>query len=383
MAKGSILHVVTTVEMGGIEILVRDLAAQQRKAGYTVNVCCSSGHGGVLESDFATLGVGVYCASAYRGRWSLPRVMASIWGILRHVRPNIVHIHTESVFAIIPALMARLQGTPSLVRSLHLCVPGGTDGWLRRRWRRLEMTGCVWLGVRIVGVSSDVRHDESRRVGIPEEWITVIDNGIDTERFGAEGRGHLALTTLIGREAPRERMFLMLCVARLQPQKNHALLVRATADLLRRDCPREPHLLLAGVGELEADLRRLSRELGVNDYVHFLGLRRDVPDLLAETDVFVMSSDFEGFGISVAEAMSAGKPVIATDVPGFKSVVAHGQTGLLIAPGDPHRFADALESLLRDPALGRTMGQAARARAVANYSLEACARAYEALYEHR
>jgi glycosyltransferase involved in cell wall biosynthesis len=139
-------------------------------------------------------------------------------------------------------------------------------------------------------------------------------------------------------------------------------------------------LLLVGTGDLEPGLQRLTRELGLTDRVHLLGLRQDVPALLRQTDLFALASHTEAFGISVVEAMAAGKAVVATDVPGLREIIVHGQTGLLVAAQDPAAFADALERLLRDAALREAMGQAGRARAEQNYSLAACAAAYEDLY---
>jgi glycosyltransferase involved in cell wall biosynthesis len=380
MGPGSILHVVTTIEMGGIETLVRDLAALQVQAGYTVNVCCAGGCGGVLEPDFAAMGAGVHVAAGYRKLRGLPRFAASIWRILGRTRPDILHLHTESFSAFVPILLARLRGVRSVVRSKHSCVPQRAERDVRWLWRHVEVALSVALGARVVAVSNDVLRNEVRRLRIPSRWVTVIDNGVNADRFRVDGHEGVPLSSLIGKGTARDRLFLMICVARLMPPKNHALLLKAMAELVGRGCPREPHLLLAGPGDLEAGLRRLATELKLDEHVHFLGLRKDIPALLGVSDVFVISSHFEGLPISVIEAMAAGKPIVATAVPGLKEIVLHGQTGLLAEPGDPRQLADALETLLRDPVLCRTMGLAARARAVSHYSLEACAKAYEALY---
>jgi glycosyltransferase involved in cell wall biosynthesis len=384
MGRGAILHVVTTIEMGGIEMLVRDLAAVQSRAGYAVHVCCAGGHAGVLAPDFAAMGAIVHVAAAHpRLRW-VPRFARSMWQILRQVRPDILHIHTESFSAFIPILFARLCGVRAIVRSMHSCVPDGAERHLRRAWRHVEVALSVALGTHVVTVSQEVRRNEVQRLRIPPRWIHVIDNGVNPDRFGANGRdAGLAVSSLIGREAPRDRVFLLICVARLMPPKNHALLLNAMAELVARGGPREPHLLLVGPGDLEAELRRLASRLKLDEHVHFLGLRKDIPALLAASDAFAISSHFEGLPISVIEAMAAGKPIVATAVPGLTEIVVHEQTGLLVAPGDPSKFADALEVLLRDPVRCRRMGLAARARAIHQYSLEACARAYEALYRQK
>jgi glycosyltransferase involved in cell wall biosynthesis len=378
MPGRSILHVVTTIEMGGIETLVRDLAALQTRAGHIVHVCCAGGRAGVLAHDFADLGVPVHVPAGYRRLRSLPRFTAGIWRILGQVRPDVIHVHTETFAALVPILLARLRGVRAIVRSAHSCLT--EDRGVRWLWRRLEVALCALLETRLVAVSTDVRRARAQHLQLPPVWYTVIYNGVDTARFAAPGSNGIDPAALIGKQAERERVFLITCVARLQPPKNPELLVRAMAELVRRDCPREAHLLLAGTGDLEPGLQRLTRELGLTDRVHLLGLRQDVPALLRQTDLFALASHTEAFGISVVEAMAAGKAVVATDVPGLREIIVHGQTGLLVAAQDPAAFADALERLLRDAALREAMGQAGRARAEQNYSLAACAAAYEDLY---
>jgi len=380
VSKGSILHVVTSVEVGGIEILVRDLARLQRAAGYQVNVCCIGGWAGALEQDFLGLGVGVHPTRRWRSPGGIPRCAASVAGILRRTRPTIVHVHTEGMAAILPVLIARAHGVRSLVRSIHSCYHHGSSR-VRRLWFRLELSLSVALGTRIVAVSEEVRRWESQHLRLPESWITVVENGLDLERFAnASGRA-VDLAALIGQTGPRQQLFLVLCVAGLRPEKNHAVLLRAMAELRRRGCPRDPHLLLAGAGQLEAELRRLAQELDLERHVHFLGLRRDIPELLAAADVFAMASDREGLPICAAEAMAAGKPVVATNVPGLAAVIVDNHTGLLVPPRNPEALADALERLARDPDLCQRLGSAGRARAMQRYSIRACAAAYERLYQ--
>ena len=119
--------------------------------------------------------------------------------------------------------------------------------------------------------------------------------------------------------------------------------------------------------EVEAEIRALE----ISDAVELAGYARDVPDLLAAADVFVLSSRSEGAPFSILEAMAAGLPVVATDVGGVGELVADGETGLLVPAGDPARLAEALRSLLADAALRRRLGAAGLARARERFDLRA------------
>jgi hypothetical protein len=167
-------------------------------------------------------------------------------------------------------------------------------------------------------------------------------------------------------------------VARLEPQKNPLGLIEAFARAFG-DSPRG-RLLLAGDGSLREATREACARLGVTGRVHFLGVRTDVVELLAACDLFALSSHFEGSPLSVMEAMAAGLPVVATAVGGVPELVADGQTGLLVPPGDVRSFADALTCLAGNPGRRCEMAMAAVPRAAA-FSVDAMAARYAALFE--
>jgi len=135
---------------------------------------------------------------------------------------------------------------------------------------------------------------------------------------------------------------LVISVASLSKQKDHVTLIKAIAHL------QNVHLLIVGDGSLKTKLHEFSISLGLNNRVHFLGYRNDVPELLAAADVFVMSSHWEGFGLAVVEAMAAGVPVIASDVPGLSEVIEHGKSGLLFPARDEAKLAENIRLLLKD-----------------------------------
>ena len=136
-----------------------------------------------------------------------------------------------------------------------------------------------------------------------------------------------------------------------------------------------------GGGRREGEIRQAAESLDLSGLVHFLGSRRDVPDLLQAMDIFVLPSYSEGLSLALLEAMAAGLPVIVSRVGGNPEVVTDGVTGLLIPPRDAAALAGALEWLLTDPALAEKLGENARDYVKANYSLERLGREINGIYE--
>jgi glycosyltransferase involved in cell wall biosynthesis len=175
-----------------------------------------------------------------------------------------------------------------------------------------------------------------------------------------------------------EEAILFVCVARFAPQKNHALLINAFAKGPASD-PRA-HLVLAGEGVLRAELQVRVNQLGLTSRVHFLGLRTDIPDVLGASDVFVLSSAYEGNPLSVIEAMAAGLPVVGTSVGGVPELLQNGTEGFIVPPDNAEQLSDAMMTLLKDGNLRSVMGAAAATRAKEKFDVSAMIRAYEELY---
>jgi glycosyltransferase involved in cell wall biosynthesis len=175
---------------------------------------------------------------------------------------------------------------------------------------------------------------------------------------------------------------LLVAVGNLYPVKGHAVLLRALGGLLRSgEIANVPwRLAIAGRGEEEEGLRALAREEGIADRVTLLGFRRDVPDILAAADIFVMPSLSEGLPLALVEAMAAGLPVVVSDVGGVPEVAVAGREAILVPPGEPALLAEGLARLLRDPSARVTMGRAARERALRDFSVSTMCEAYERLY---
>jgi glycosyltransferase involved in cell wall biosynthesis len=209
--------------------------------------------------------------------------------------------------------------------------------------------------------------------GFPAERVFVIPNGVDTARFApVPDATSIRHEIAVGATDP-----VVSIVAALRPEKNHELFL----DVARRVTQRiaNAKFLIVGDGPRREPLERLAAEMGVAESVRFLGTRDDVPRLLSTSDVFALTSHNEASPVSILEAMSVGKPVVATNVGSIGEAVTEGHTGFLVPPSDAVAFAHRVVELVENPLRAQAMGAAARQAVVARWSVEAMVRGYERL----
>jgi glycosyltransferase involved in cell wall biosynthesis len=167
-------------------------------------------------------------------------------------------------------------------------------------------------------------------------------------------------------------------VARLDAIKDHETLLGAYR-LLHRQIP-DSELWIIGDGALRGSLEERAIQYGIAASTRFFGNRTDIPELLGQMDVYAFSTTRdEGFGIALIEAMAAGVPVVATDVPACREVLAGGEAGVLVPPADPKSLADAIIDMLQNEVRRSDIVQAAYARVRREYSIEECAGRWEEL----
>jgi glycosyltransferase involved in cell wall biosynthesis len=264
-------------------------------------------------------------------------------------------------------VLGRLSGVPVVVAHEH------TWSFQGRPLRRLLDRELVarWADV-FVAVSGEDRRKMIEVEGVDPAKIRLIPNGIPTPANGAVADVRAELGIEPG--AP-----VLGVVCELRAQKALEVLFEAAAFLLAEFPTLK--VLVAGDGPERARLEEGARRLGVADTVLFLGIRRDVPAVLAAVDVAVLSSDYEGSPLSVMEYMAAAKPVVSTRVGGVPELVKEDVHGLLVQPRDPEALAKAVARLLRDPGLAKRLGAEGRKRQQREFSLEAMVRRIEDLYE--
>jgi glycosyltransferase involved in cell wall biosynthesis len=210
--------------------------------------------------------------------------------------------------------------------------------------------------------------------GIPRERITTIVNGIDPDRFQSpESRSELRQKLNLPTDRP-----VIISVGRLTRPKGYPYLLGA---LVLMASEARPLTLIVGDGPDRHDLESQITRLKLEHDVQLLGNRRDVPDLLAAADLFVLASLWEGLPLALLEAMASGLPSVVTAVGENSKLIRDGTSGLLVPPADGPALADAIRRLLYQPLQRKRMGQAAREEVKRRFSIERCIKAHENLYE--
>jgi len=365
--KLKILHILHSLQVGGLENGVVNLINRLEPERFEHAICCITTSGPMAERlerpvEIHELGKGA------GGDYLLPLKIARV---VREVKPHIVH--TRNWGTIDGVIAARLAGVRCVIHGEHgreATDPGGTNG-RRNRVRRLLNP----LVSRFVTVSEDLRTWLVDQVGIPREKVVHIMNGVDTDRFVPP----LDKGAAKARFGIDPNAFVVGTVGRLDPVKDQQTLVRAFGTLCREK-GRGAELLLIGSGPEEQMLRRLAEELGVAESVHFMGERRDIPELLQAMDVFVLPSIAEGISNTILEAMSCGLPVVATRVGGNVELVTSGVTGALFDPGHYDSLADILQGFHGDSSCRADYGELARREAEVKFSLATMVSRYDQLY---
>ena len=357
LTSARILIVINSLIQAGAEALVKDLAPQLKACGLQVSVAVLKRLDNSFEKRLHEAGVPLITLG--RAGFYSPR---HLWTLRQAMRQyDLVHsvLFPSQLWV---SLAARfLTHKPFLI-----CSEQNTDN-RRRNWRTLRLLDS-WMYSRyqVIACASHAIADSlakwSPRV---HQRICVIPNAIAIENFA--GGPAADKRQIIGEGDPP----VMLFTARLQPQKDHQTLFHALKRVVGA------HLLLAGDGELRPQLMRLAQELGLSSRIHFLGRRDDIPQLLKIADVYAHSAHSEGFGIAALEAMAAGVPVVASNLPGLAEVV--GEAGILVPPGDSDAMASALNRVLESAELRQKLSSAGRQRAQ-EFSIEKTAQQFSELY---
>ena len=347
-----IMFVVTRGDsIGGAQIHVRDLATHLTRDGHSVHVV--TGIAGPLTEQLAVAGVPSTIVPGLLREIDPLRdagAVRALVRVMRAERPELISTHSSKA-GVIGRIAARVTGVPAIFTAHGWAFTDGVPEPKRTVYRLVERLHAP-LARRIICVSE---HDRAigERAGIRATRLRVVHNGmpdITPELRAAPGR-----------ETPRPRAVM---IARFDQQKDHATLLEALS--------RVPGLTLDLIGDgpgreaVEASVTRLR----LCDRVQLLGQRPDVAERLADADLFVLSSRWEGFPRSTLEAMRAGLPVIVSRVGGAAEAVVEGETGFVVAPGDIATLADRLQRLRDDAALRGAMGAAGRARYEERFTFE-------------
>ncbi|HTJ86325.1 MAG TPA: glycosyltransferase [Terriglobales bacterium] len=357
-----ILHVTPTLTAGGAEHMATHLM---------VGLSKSHAVGAVGLFPAAHSAVERRLAEADIPRWHLnkragfdPRMFASLNRAFREFRPDVVHTHMAVQRYVFPVVLR--HRTVVAIHTVHNLAEHETDAF--GRWvHRFAFRNRVLP----IGISQEVSASVQRIYGM--ECKAVIPNCIPVENYRHKPEERIRWRAENGLSSDA---IVFTCVGRLEPQKNPLLLLQAFAELKYSHA----HLVLSGDGSLREQLKAYVKAQKLGDRVHLLGKQNNVPNILAASDVFVLSSNWEGNPLAVMEAMAAGLPVIATQVGGVPELVQSGDQGFLVPAGDCIRFTGAMKALIDSAETRHAMGRAAQTRAMREFKVERMVEGYANLY---
>ena len=347
----------------GAERVLLHLAEALRDRGHAVCPLCPANGCGWLANEFQRRG---FTPEPFEIRRLVDwRGLLGLVNTLRRRRVDLVHSH-DFTMAVYGAAAAGILRRPHVI-TMH----GGR--YFAGRWRRrVALRWAAGRSSAAVAVSAALQADLATALRLPPATFPVVHNGIRPCVGSPEGvRRELG----IGTEEP-----LIVAIGSLYPVKGHLVLLQAMRALLGNPGFAPCHVVIAGRGEEEAALRAYAAAHGLAPYVHLLGYRADVADLLAAADVFALPSLSEGVPLALLEAMFAGKGIAASGVGGVPEVVTSEREALLVPPEDPQALATALGRLLEDRALRHRLGEAARRRAEHAFTVDTMVDGYLRLY---
>ena len=361
--KRRVMQLTWSLVAGGSEVYALNIASNLDADKYSCALCALD-QGGALEEEIQRLGIAYFVMNRRPGIDF--HLIWRLYCLFRKTRTQVIQTHhfNQLFYSFIGA---KLVGA----RIIH--TEHDTASYSRPRLRvalRLMSLFCH----RVVAISEEIGTMLRDEIGVAASKIEVVRAGINLAIFNAADenvRAQARRDLLLD-----ERDQVIVIIARLSPEKNHKLLLQAFCDVAHRLS--RAKLLIVGEGTEQNVIEKEIERLGLCEQVHMLGVRRDVPRILAASDVFVLASDREGLPIAALEAMAAGKPVVATRVGDLASIVQDGTTGYLVPPGDAAALATALIRALDKETIS-DIGINAR-RMASQYGLQLMLNRYDTLY---
>ena len=357
-----ILALQSGTRIGGTELMAFSTLSRFDHRNFEITVCFLCREGPLSDLYRAQgikvlhLGNGVSFASTWR-----------LWKFLTRTHFDLIEIYGLRV-NVIGRLIGRLTGHRRMVT-----LQRSVDTW-RRFWHIwLDRLTSRWITLYVSNTQAAANRLQATEKIHPSK-IKVIENGINTSAFDQTKKGLVRAELAIELTRP-----VVTCVANFKEVKGHRFLIDAI-DAIRNQYP-NICLWLVGDGPLRPEIERQVNRLKLENVVMILGQRSDIPEILADTDIFVLTSLWEGMPNAVLEAMAGQLPVVATRVGGIPEMIVDGESGYLVPPGDPTAIVDALASLLDDPKHRHEMGNAGYLRVRSYFNIDAKVREFENTYQ--
>lgn len=363
LKKRTVLHIIDTLLYAGAQRYVLLIAQWSSPQHFTHIICVLQPHT-ELKGQIEATGTKVVCLNRNRPSIFHPlRFVMYAYHNLRDImrlcadeHADIIQCHLSDAefLGIAAGALCRIKKIITTVHGPLPLLPPRPVRSLRNYLRRHATKILYRWTDHVVAVSEEVAREIHALFGVEHSKIRTVINRIDTQSYARVPVSEQARMSLGLR--PEHRV--ITTVARFAPHKGHACLIDAVHALKQQH--EEIRLFLVGDGECREELEAKCSAQGIRDSVYFLGNRGDIPVILALTEIFVFPTYAEGTSLALMEAMAAGKPIVATNIPGNAALLEHGKSALLVAPGDAHAMNEAILFLLENPDVARAYGHEAR-----------------------
>lgn len=352
-----ILHVITTLETGGAERLMVDLLPLLKDRGDQVDLLLFNGLMTPFRKELEERGVTIYELTINASGVDVYNPF-HIFRLHRYMKGyDIIHTHNTACQLYVPIAKLLLHSRAKLITTDHNTTSRRRTHWWFRpieKWMYRQYDEIVCIG--------DMARENLQQYLSKDERVSVIYNGVDTRRFIRPIK-----------DISIQNSFVVTMVAGFRLQKDQDTLIRSFTHLSSNY-----RLQLVGAGEREQELKKLCQELNLDERVDFMGARMDVPEILEQSDVVVLSSHWEGLSLSSIEGMASGRPFVASDVDGLHEIVV--DAGVLFPHGDETALAQSIQKLCEHPDYYRRVAEACQNRAK-DYDIGVMAEAYHKLYQ--
>lgn len=357
--------------IGGGPIHVLTLAKYLNKGKY--NIFVTARKNGDFEKNVINSGA-IPINISFNRKFSLSVPLRYI-KLLKKYRIQIIHSHgaTESFYS---RLAGKFLKIPAIITTYHISIERITDinRFQKNIYKIIDRIGSIFDD-KIIAISNAVKKSLVFECWLPMHKIEVIYNGIDSLRFSEDTDGSKIIKEL---NLTSENKIIGI-IARLSHEKSHMVLLKAMKQVIK-DVP-NAKLLIVGDGPLRESLTRSVEKMKLKEFCFFLGMRKDISEIISCLDVAVLSSLTEGLPISLMEAMASGKCVVGTNVGGIPELIYHGENGLLVPPNDPEKLAEACIYLLNNPNIAKKMGEKGRKMAKKGFSSQITIKKIEKIYD--
>jgi glycosyltransferase involved in cell wall biosynthesis len=365
--KIRVLHIIPQLVSAGAERLVLDLIKYSDSEKYEMAaVSLFSYTGKPLEVEAEESGIKIFYLSKKLGPDI--SVFFQLMKVFKNFKPHVVNTHLYLLYYVLPVCL--FMNVRVRVHTVHNIAKMEAKNRPRRIFQKLAFK---FLKVQAVCVSQKVYKTVKSHYG--DVNSRVILNGVDIDKLYQSDEKKIEWRQ---KNKIKNGTNVFVNVAHLSHQKNQSLLIDAFSRVVQ-DFP-DSLLLIVGDGELKDELKKRVSAAKIEDKVRFLGLRSDIPDILNASDIFVLSSNWEGFPICIIEAMAAGKPIVATSVGGVPEQISNRENGLLIPPGEQKQLVDAMSYFVSNPGDAYSMGQVSRQVVKNKFCIREIAKKYEKFY---